>query len=164
VEVQLSLEEAYAGTNRTVQIDRRRLEVKIPAGVNTGTRIRLAGEGNRGVGAPGDLYLSIKVAPHSRFERKDDDLYLDLPVELYTLILGGAVPVNPLAGKQVLLTIPPETQSGQTIRLAGLGMPLREAPQQHGDLYARIHVELPAHLTDQEKQMFAELARLRKKN
>jgi len=164
VEVQLSLEEAFSGTSRTVQIDRRRLEVKIPAGVNTGTRIRLAGEGNRGSGAPGDLFLSIKVAPHARFERKDDDLYTDLPVDLYTLLLGGSVPVTALNGKQVLLTIPPETQSGQTIRLAGLGMPSREAPGQPGDLFARIHAELPAHLTDQEKRLFTELARLRKKD
>jgi curved DNA-binding protein len=162
VEVQLSLEEAYTGTQRTLQVDRRRLEVKIPAGVRTGTRIRLAGEGRRGPGGPGDLYLLVKIAPHARFELKDDDLYLDLTVDLYTLLLGGFVTVTMINGKQVQLTIPPETQPGQTIRLAGLGMPVRERQTQNGDLFARIRVELPTHLSDQEKRLYNELARLRK--
>jgi curved DNA-binding protein len=162
VEVQLSLEEAFSGTKRTVQVDKRRLEVKIPAGVRTGTRIRLAGEGRRGAAGAGDLYLAVKVAPHARFERKEDDLYIELPVGLYTVILGGSVSVPTLSGGSVLLTIPAETQPGQTFRLAGLGMPAREPSGAKGDLFARIKVELPTHLNEQEKKIFADLARLRK--
>jgi curved DNA-binding protein len=162
VEVQLSLEEAYAGTKRAVQVDKRRLEVKIPAGVRTGTRIRLAGEGRRGINGAGDLYLAIKVAPHARFERKEDDLYTELPVGLYTMLLGGSVSVPTLNGNSVLLTIPPETQSGQTFRLAGLGMPSREPSGPKGDIFVRLKVELPTHLSEEEKKLITELSRLRK--
>jgi curved DNA-binding protein len=162
VEVQLSLEEAFTGTKRTVQVDKRRLEVKIPAGVRTGTRIRLAGEGRRGVNGAGDLYLSVKVAPNAQFERKEDDLYTEVPVGLYTMLLGGSISVPTLTGNPVLLTVPPETQSGQTFRLAGLGMPAREAASPKGDIFVRVKVDLPTHLTEQEKKLIAELARLRK--
>ncbi len=163
-EVQISLEDAYLGTSRLLQQDGRRLEVRIPPGAQSGTRIRLAGEGPRTRGgAAGDIYLVVRVRPHPRFERQNDDLHTELAVDLYTLLLGGEVTVTALDGHRVLLSIPPETQPGQNFRLTGLGMPRLRASSERGDLYVRVRVELPTHLSAEEKHLFEELARKRKK-
>jgi DnaJ-class molecular chaperone len=140
----------------------RRLEVRIPAGVDNGSRVRLAGEGQPGAngGPPGDLYLVISVTPDPAFERKGDDILTDAPTPLYTAILGGEVPVTLPDGKRVLLTIPPETQNGQIFRLGGKGMP-RLKGEGTGNLLARIQVILPRTLSTQERQHFQELARAR---
>jgi curved DNA-binding protein len=159
--VEITLEEAYHGAKRTLQKNGRRLEVSIPAGARTGTRVRIAGEG--GSGQPvGDLYLIVSVQPHPRYRREGDDLYVDLPVDLYTAILGGEAHVT-TPGGEVLLTIPPETQSGKTFRLSGRGMPKLRQPQEHGDLYARASIQIPSPLTDEERRRFDELAALRRK-
>jgi curved DNA-binding protein len=164
VDVTITLEEAFRGTTRIVQKGNRRLEVKIPPGSRTGTRIRLAGEGAAGSGGrPGDLYLAIAVAEDPRWQRRGDDLYSDVPVNVYTLLLGGEAPVPTVDGKTVVLTIPPETRSGQTFHLRGLGMPILGNPSQRGDLYAKVQADLPAHLTEEEKRLIGELARLRKR-
>ncbi len=164
LEVEITLEEALQGTTRRIQQGRRKLEVKIPPGAQTGTRIHLPGESGRRPGAAGgDLYLVIKVEAHPRFERKGDDLYGENPVDLYTLLLGGDAPVSTLDGKQLLLTIPPETQSGRTFRLAGQGMPQLRNPSIRGDLYVKVRAELPTGLNEQEKRLYSELSRLRKK-
>ncbi len=140
----------------------RRLEVRIPPGVDTGSRVRVAGEGQPGVGGGprGDLYLVVSVKPDPTFERKGDDLVEDVQVPLTTAVLGGEVPVPTLDGKRLLLTIPPETQNGQVFRLAGKGMP-RVRGDGAGNLLARVQVVLPARLSPHEKQLFEELARLR---
>jgi curved DNA-binding protein len=157
-EVEITLEEAYHGATRILEKDGRRLEIKIPAGARSGTKVRLAGEG---AGSPtggqaGDLYLRVKVLPHARFERKGADLYADVPVDLYTALLGGKVPVQTLAGT-VTLTIKPETQNGQTIRLRGKGMPkLREADA-CGDLYLKVDVRLPTNLTPRQQELIQDL-------
>ena len=162
--VEISLEDAYSGASRLLQQDGRRLEVRIPPGAQTGTRIRLAGEGPRARGAAaGDLYLVVQVKPHPRFERQGDDLHTELAVDLYTLVLGGEQTVTALDGRQVLLSIPPETQPGQTFRLTGLGMPRLRAGNERGDMYVRVRVELPTRLSAEEKHLFEELARKRKK-
>ncbi len=160
-EVEISLEEAYHGTTRLLQKDGRRLQVKIPPGAYTGLRIRMAGEGGPGAagGQPGDLYLRVRVAPHPRFERRGDDLYTTVPVDLYTAVLGGKVRVETLAGP-VMLTIPPGTQNGQTFRLRGKGMPKLRQKGQYGDLYARVEVRLPTRLTPRQRELFEELRRL----
>ena len=103
------------------------------------------------------------MAPHAQFERKGDDLYVDVPVELYTLLLGGEARVPTLRGKDVLLTIPPETPNGKLFRLSGQGMPQVNAPSRKGDLYARVKVVLPQNLNEREKSLMRELARLRAK-
>jgi curved DNA-binding protein len=161
-EVEITLEEACQGTVRVVEKDSRRLEVKIPPGVETGSRVRVRGEGAPGTvgGQAGDLYLRVKVLPHSTFERRGDDLYHDLPVDLYDAILGTEVRVPTLKGA-VLLKIPPETQNGRIFRLAGQGMPKVKDPAQRGDLYVKVQVRLPEHLTDRERNLFRELAQLR---
>jgi curved DNA-binding protein len=163
-EAPITLEEAFHGTTRILQQGSRRLEVKIPAGAKDGTRIRLAGEGNRGpMETGGDIYLVVKISPDSRFDRREDDLHTEIPVDLYTMLLGGETPVQTLEGKSVLLTIPPETQSGRTFRLAGLGMPQLRNPSARGDLYIKVRADLPTSLSGREKQLLSELAALRRK-
>jgi len=160
-EVEISLREAYQGTTRILQKDGRRLEVKIPPGARTGTRVRIAGEGGPGAagGEAGDLYLRVKVRPDPQFERRGDDLYVTVPVDLYTAILGGKVRVPTLNGA-VMLTIPPGTQNGRVFRLRGKGMPRLRQPEQHGDLYAKVDVRLPTHLTPRQRELFEELRRI----
>lgn len=161
-EIEISLEEAYRGATRILQKDGRRLEIKIPAGVKTGSKIRYAGEGMPGVAGAlsGDLYLRVQVAPHPTFERRGDDLYCEIPVDLYRAILGGEVYVPTLKG-QLALKIPSETQSGKTFRLAGQGMPKLNEPSAFGDLYAKVRVVLPEHLTPAERELFEKLAKVR---
>jgi len=162
--VSISLEEAFRGTKRIIELDGRRIEVTIPPGVRSGSKIRLAGLGGAGYGGgpQGDLYLKIEVQPHEIFERRGDDLYCEVPVDLYTAVLGGEVTVPTLSGK-VILKIPPETQSGRTFRLRGQGMPNVHNPKQRGDLYATVKVVLPQNLSRKEQALFEELARLRGK-
>ncbi len=161
--LEITLDEAHRGTTRIVQKDGRRLEIRIPAGVKTGSKIRYAGEGYPGTtgGAAGDLYLRVQIAPHPTFEREGDDLRVEVPVDLYTAVLGGEVHVPTLKG-QLALKIPPETQSGKTFRLAGQGMPHLNEPNVYGDLYAKVRVVLPDHLTTQEHELFTRLAEMRK--
>ena len=140
----------------------RQVEATIPAGVDTGSRVRLSGLGAMGTSGAsrGDLYLVVSVRPHPAFQREGDNLRTQVSVPLTTAILGGEVRVPTLKG-QVALTIPPETQNGRTFRLAGLGMPKRSHPDQRGDLYAAVSIVLPDHLSDQERRLFKQLQTLR---
>ena len=160
-EVEITLEEAYHGATRVLQKDGRRLKVKIPPGARDGTRVRIAGEGGAGVagGEAGDLFLRVKVRPDPRFERKGDDLYTTVPVDLYTAVLGGKVTVPTLSGP-VMLTIPAGTQNGRTFRLRGKGMPRLRRSGEYGDLYAKVDVRLPTKLTDRQRELFEELRRI----
>jgi DnaJ-class molecular chaperone len=169
-EVAVNLEEAYNGGLREFVIDvpdasgrptRERIEVKIPAGVRDGTRLRVAGKGHPGLnnGPRGDLYLRIRLSPHERLERRGDDLHTDVPVPLLDAILGGEVEIQTLSGRGTF-RIPPETQNGKTFRLAGQGMP-KMGGGGRGDFYARVKVVLPDKLTDGERDLFQELRKLR---
>jgi len=154
--VEVTLEEAYRGTTRTLSFaDGKRLEVKVPAGVRTGSRVRLAGKGAQG----GDLYLIVTVKPHPAFERRGDDLYVGVSVPLVVAMLGGEAQVPTLKGK-VALKIPAETQNGRTFRLAGQGMP-HLGNSSRGDLMARVRVVLPTKLSAREKELFKQLGELR---
>lgn len=157
-ELEISLSEAYQGTTRILQKDGRRLEVKIPRGAREGTRVRIRNEGGPGAGggAAGDLYLHIRVAPDAQFERRDNDLYLTVPVDLYTAILGGEALVPTLSGS-VKLAIPAGTQNGSQFRLRGKGMPHLQQPEHYGDLYARVNVRLPEKITPHQRGLFEEL-------
>jgi curved DNA-binding protein len=161
-EVEVTLEEAFQGAQRLMEIDGRRLEVKIPAGVQTGSRVRVAGEGmpSGRSGQKGDLYLRIKVLPNSTFERRGDDLYCEVTVDLFAALLGGEARVPTMTGT-VSLRIPAGTQVGRTFRLAGQGMPKLRAPSERGDLYAKMRVKLPENLSEQERNLVHEWARLR---
>ncbi len=161
--IQVSLEDAYHGTTTSLQYqDGRRIDAKIPPGVKTGSKIRLGGQGETGFsgGQSGDLFLKVEVRPHSLFQRDGDDLKVNLDVDLYTVILGGSVSV-PTLERPVELSIPPGTANGKTFRLRGLGMPNLRNPEQHGNLYATVQVQLPKNLSDEEKQLFEKLKHLR---
>jgi DnaJ-class molecular chaperone len=134
--------------------------VKIPAGVKPGSRVRIAGKGQPGYGGPsGDLYLVISVKPHRLFERRGDNLYVEVPVPLSVAILGGEVQVPTLKGK-LALKILPETQNGRSFRLAGQGMP-HLGNASHGDILAKVNIVLPTKLTPEEKELFRRLSELR---
>ena len=156
VEVDLTLEEAFHGSARLVQVGDKRLEVKVPAGVETGRKIRLSGKAGSGKDA-GDLYLVAKVRPHSVFTRSGSDLTRELPVTLGEALLGGEVEVDTLRGR-VLLKIPAGTQSGQAFRLSGQGMP-RLKGDGAGDLYARVKVVLPPTLEGRQRTAAEEFLR-----
>ena len=160
--MEITLEEAFHGTARVLQRDSQRLEVAIPPGVKTGSRVRMAGQGGPGVGGgpQGDLYLRISVLPHPDFERREDDLYRDLDVDLYMAVLGGEVRV-PTLGGGVMLTIPQETSGGRVFRLRGQGMPKLRDSQEHGDLYITVRVQIPRDLTATERDLFSQLSKLR---
>lgn len=162
--VQITLEEAYHGTKRLLQKDGKKIEVDIKPGVRTGSRVRLAGQGMEGMGEgpSGDLFLNIEVLPTRNFERDGDDLRVEVPVDLYTMILGGETKVPTLKGTSLMLKIPPETQSGKTFRLGGKGMPKVNDPKSFGDLYATLKTQLPEKLSKKEKELFEQLAELRK--
>jgi curved DNA-binding protein len=156
--IEITLQEAYRGTSRVLQRDGQRLEIQIPAGAKTGTRVRVSGEGGAGAagGPSGDLYLRVTVQPDPRFERRSDDLYATVNADLYTMVLGGEVKVPTMTG-EVALTVPSGTQNGRTFRLRGKGMPRLRNPEQHGDLYAKVEVQLPTRLTDRQLELFEEL-------
>jgi DnaJ-class molecular chaperone len=136
------------------------LEIKIPAGVKTGSRIRMAGEGPaNAAGTRGDIYLVVKVRPDPNFERRGDDLYIEIPVDLFTALLGGEVRV-PTLGGAVALKIKPGMQSGRTVRLTGQGMPKLRGSER-GDLYAKVRVVLPERLSEREEELVREWARVR---
>jgi curved DNA-binding protein len=160
--VAISLAEAFHGTTRELRLDGSRLEVKIPPGAQTGTRIRLGGKGTAGAGHAGDLYLLIEVQSDPTFERRGDDLHTQITSDLYTAVLAGEVNVQTLAGP-VVLKLPAGSQPGQTFRLRGRGMPVLGHPDRHGDLYAHLNVQIPTQLSEQEVRLFRQLADLRKK-
>jgi DnaJ-class molecular chaperone len=189
--IEVTLEEAYHGSTRLVQLQTqeictacggtgtvgnrvctmcggggikvtpRRLEVKIPAGVRDGSRIRITGEGGagRGRGSKGDLYLVVKVLSHRFFERKGDDLHIEVSVPLATAMLGGEVSVPSLNG-HLSLRIPPETQNSRVFRLAGKGMP-RLGDSGRGNMFAKVKVVLPTGLSEEERKLFERLRSLR---
>jgi curved DNA-binding protein len=160
-QVSISLHEAYHGATRHLEVDGRRLEVKIPAGARTGTKVRIPGVGPTAPdGRKGDLYLVIDVAKDARFERKGSNLHTHIPVDLYTAVLGGEIEVPTLAG-QVMLSVPAGTQPGQTFRLSGRGMPHLNNSDQHGDLLVTVDIRIPKELNERERSLYEELAKLR---
>jgi molecular chaperone DnaJ len=189
--IEVTLEEAYSGTSRTIslQVEEpctacqgsgriqnlpcstcrgagivpriKRLEVKIPPGVNNGSRVRIAGKGQPSYsgGTSGDLYLVISVKSHPTFERHGDNLHVTIPVPLAVAVLGGEAQVPTPKGK-LSLKIPAETQNGRVFRLTGQGMP-HLGKSSRGDILAKVNVILPTKLSDKEKELFRQLSRIR---
>lgn len=156
--IQVTLDEAFHGVSRTLErSDGTRLEVNIPRGVQTGSKVRM-----RGAAGQGDIVLNIEVLPDPRYTREGDNLRAEIPVDLYTAVLGGEVEVQ-APDKTVALRIPPGTQNGKVFRLRGLGMPHLKKPDQRGDLLAVVNVQLPTHLSEREKQLFMELHQLHRR-
>jgi len=161
--VDLTLEDAFAGTTRRVVIKTdghaRTIDVRIPAGVKDNARVRAAGEGEAppAGGTAGDLYLVVRLLPHSRFERRDQDLYVRQLVPITTAVLGGDVSVPTLSGSTLRLKIPETTPAGRVFRLRGHGMPAVGKPDQRGDLYATVEIQVPAKLTDEQRRLYEQL-------
>jgi DnaJ-class molecular chaperone len=191
--VEITLEEAFAGARKTFSLEmdepcptchgagnvggkpcmtcggsgwqrgRRQLDVKIPAGVKTGQRVRVAGEGTGSGGGRGDLYLAVTVAPHSLFERKGDDIQIELPITAPEAALGANVEVPTLRGK-VSMKIPPATSSGRTFRLPGYGMPRPRTGGGSGDQLVGVKIVIPSDLTTAERELYEKLKTLRSDN
>jgi curved DNA-binding protein len=167
-EIELPLEDVYQGTTRRFAIQHdgqtRTVDVRIPAGVGDGARVRVAGEGEPGSGGAqaGDLYLRIRTTPNAQFERKGRDLYIRVPIPLTTAVLGGEADVKTLGGKSLRLKIPPTTQHAQVFRLKGHGMPVAGKQDDHGDLYATVDIQLPRELTPEQRKHFEALQKLEK--
>jgi curved DNA-binding protein len=162
-ETTLSLEEAYHGATRLIKINNQTIKVTIHPGIEDGHILRVPGKGGAGIGggANGDLYLTVNVGPHLDFQRKGNDLYCDLPVELYAAVLGGKTKIKTLKGV-VNVDIPKETPNGKTLRLRGLGMPAYGKKNEFGDLYLNVVIRLPDHLSKEEIELFRKLAALQK--
>lgn len=159
----ITLDETFHGATWSLQWeDGRKIKAKIPRGVQTGSRVRLKGQGEPGIGGgePGDLYLIIEVMPDHRFQRKGDDLELSVSVDLFTLLLGGQVTVSGI-DRAVRLDIPAETHNGRVFRLRGLGMPHLKYPEQRGDLYVTVEAALPKNLSGKEKELIQQWKHMR---
>ena len=156
-EIELTLEEVYTGTTRELDINSEKIRIKIKPGVKSGQVLRLQGKGGAGAhgGFNGNVLITIVVKPHARFTRKENDLYTDLPVELYTCILGGKTTLETLKGT-IEIAIPAETENEKTVRVKKLGLPVFGSSES-GDLYVKIKVVLPKGLKENEKQLFIEL-------
>ncbi|MPZ18616.1 MAG: DnaJ domain-containing protein [Luteitalea sp.] len=172
-ELMITLEEAFHGTTRRLAMqhgsasgeasrEQRTVEVRVPAGVREGARLRVSGEGERGGGGQraGDLYLRIRIAPDARFERRERDLYVKASVPVTTAVVGGEVEVPTLAGRPVRLRVPAGTQSGQRMRVRGHGMPAVGSTDDRGDLYAVVDIQVPRALTDEERAHYEALVAL----
>jgi DnaJ-class molecular chaperone len=162
----LTLEEAFGGTTRRVATrgpnGERTVEIRIPAGIQDGVRVRAAGEGTPGApgGTPGDLYVTVRVLPHSRFERRGADLHVKVSVPLTTAVLGGEVAVPSISGSTLRLKIPELTAAGRIFRLRGHGMPVGVKQDERGDLYATVEIAIPSQLTPDAREQLEALRRL----
>ncbi|HEX2994135.1 MAG TPA: DnaJ C-terminal domain-containing protein [Anaerolineales bacterium] len=163
-EIGLSLEEAFHGADRSLEMDGHRIKAGIPVGVRTGSRVRLAGKGEPGQngGPAGDLYLIIQILPNETFEREGDDLHMDVPLDIFTAIAGGEVRI-PAMERPLTLKIPPRTNANQTFRIRGKGMPHVGDPKTRGELFVRVKLVLPDSLTEQEVNSIQALASARQK-
>ena len=161
-EVVLSLEEAYSGTTRLLEVNGEKLQMKFK-GVRDGQTLKIKGKGGQGFngGERGDIYVTVHLPVHPHFERKEDDLYCDAPVELYTAILGGKAPIRTMKGT-INMDIPQETDNGKVFRLKGMGMPKFGKDNEFGDLYAKVKIILPKKLSEKEVELFKQLALMKR--
>lgn len=160
-ELDLTLEEAYTGANKSFTLNGQQSSIKLKPGIEDGQVLKLKGKGAPGIngGAAGDLFLTIKVSPHLLFRREGANLHYDVHVPLYTAVLGGKAEVNTLSGI-LKIDIPSGTQNDRVLRLKGKGMPVYNKTDEWGNLYLTIKVDIPTHLSEKEKSLFEELASL----
>lgn len=162
-ELRLSLRDAATTHQQTLTVNGKNVRITIPAGVENEQKIKLKGYGAPGVnnGPAGDLYITFIIEPDEQFRRDGADLYTTATVDLYTAVLGGETTVDALNGK-VKLKVAAGTQNGTKVRLKGKGFPLYKKEGEHGDLFVTFHVQLPTHLSEKEKELFTQLASLKK--
>lgn len=158
-ETTITLEEAFSGTTRQVNLTEQKLNLKISPGIAEGQVLRMKDKGGPGAngGANGDLFITIQIYKHERYERKGDDLYFDQPLNVFTAMLGGKLPVQ-VIDKTINITIPAGTDSAKTFRLKGMGMPKYKDPTQRGDSYVRVMITVPKNMTEENKEALAQLA------
>lgn len=160
-ELHLDLRNAYTTHKQTLTVDGKNIRITIPAGVEDGQKIKLNGYGGTGIngGSNGDLYITFQIEADPSLKRSGKDLHTTIEIDLYTALLGGEVTVETLSGK-VKLKVAAETQNGTKIRLKGKGFPVYKKEAEFGDLYITYYVKLPVNLSEKEKEIFGELAKL----
>lgn len=162
-QMSITLEDAYKGAEKIFDLNGQSIKLKVKPGISDGQILKLSGKGSVGHngGQPGDLLLQIHVLKDPIYERRGDDLYTDLLVNLFTAVLGGKAPLKTFKGI-INVNIPKESQNGKVLRLQGMGMPKYGKTNEFGDLYAKLNVELPTNLSEKEINLFKELEKLRK--
>jgi curved DNA-binding protein len=162
-ETTLTLEEAFHGSTRLLKIHDQTIKITLKPGIADDQVLRVAGKGGRGSngGSHGDLYITVRIAPHSEFQRRGNDLYCERQVSLYTAMLGGKARIKTMKGS-VDVDITGETPNGKVLRLLGLGMPVYGTKNEFGNMYVTVIIQLPDHLTEQEIELFRKLSALRK--
>lgn len=162
-EIAITLEEAYHGTKRLIEVGGRRIEATVPRGIKNNNKIKLGGQGQAGPrGGKGDILLTITILPNALYSRDGDDLTGNLDIDFYTALLGGEAKVRTLGG-DIAIKIPPQTQSGKSFRLKGKGMPVLHKKDTYGDFYAKVTIVLPKDLTEKEIATLQQLSLDRKK-
>ncbi|HNW89814.1 MAG TPA: J domain-containing protein [Bacteroidales bacterium] len=161
--VPLTLEEAFSGTSKIIDLGFEKIRLNIKPGIHDGQKLKIKGKGKKGSRSttPGDLFVIITLNPHPVFTRKENDLYCRIPLNISTAVLGGKLVVPTLTG-YVNMTIPYETENGKTFRLKGMGMPDYDYPTVKGDLYVTIYIEVPKNISTEERELYKKLAGLRK--
>ncbi len=162
-EMPITLEEAYTGTERLINVNGQALRIRLKPGIAHEQTIRLRQKGGPGMfgGSNGDVLITILIEENKQFERKGDDLYVKVPVDIYTAVLGGKTPVMTLKG-EIKVDIPARTDTGKTLRLKGLGMPVYDRPGEYGNLYVVVELHLPTEITEKEMELFRQLAQQNK--
>ena len=161
--LELTLQQAATTHQQTFSINGKNIRITIPAGVQDGQKIKLNNQGSAGTngGPKGDLYITFHIMPDNRFERKGNDLYSKVEIDLFTALLGGDTIVETLSGK-IKVKIKPETQNGTKIRLKGKGFPIYKKENSFGDFYAEIHIKMPTNLSEEQKQLLQKVVDLNK--
>jgi len=159
-ELSLDLIDAFETHQHTLTVNGEKIRITIPAGIENGQTIKIAGHGGPGIngGPNGDLYITFQIANHPKFKRLGNDLYTRVDLDLYTAVLGGEITIETLSGK-VKLKVNPETQNGSKVKLKGKGFPVYKSKGQFGDLYITYMVKIPANLTKKQKELFIELSK-----
>lgn len=162
-ELEISLEEAFKGTQKQFIVDNKKIGLNIKPGINDGQILKISGKGKPGKagGTNGDILIKIKINPHKRVQREGNDLHLEVTIDLYKAILGGNSTLKTF-GDTVKLNIPSESQPGTILKIKGQGMPIYGNPTQRGDLFIKLNIKIPKNLTQKEIELFKELEALRK--
>src|SRR5450759_1091089 len=158
-ELQMELIDAYKTHKQTLTVNGKKIRITIPAGIENGQTIKIAGHGGQGVngGPDGDLYIAFSIENHPRFKRLGNDLYTSVDLDLYTAVLGGEITIDTLDGK-VKLRVKPETQNGTKVKLKDKGFPVYKNEGQFGDLLITYSVKIPTNLTEKQKKLFTQLS------
>ncbi len=162
-ELTLALTDVYKTQKQVITVNNKKIRLTIPAGIENGQVIKIKGKGGPGIngGPNGDLYITFSIINNTRFKRDGSNLYTTVDLDLYTAVLGGEITIDTMDGK-VKLKVKPETQNGTKVKLKGKGFPVYKKEGMYGDLFITYHIKIPTKLSKREKELFQELAKLRK--